>query len=233
MNLKCPKISQEKRKLNWDHQFAKLLLKARKSFSNRSQASSSPITRKKVGSHLEKLQINTSRAQLRMLLLSSLENKVKQLIQSMTNSLNRTKNKHPNKMKWRSPTKSESGRVFLIQIWSKACRVHQCRQLCSCQINLQNFLPRLLWLLEAQQISKRGKCLSINLQYLSRIRFSRNFNFSEDTGYGNDLTEEQVDDLKVAAKNILVLDEIDEATITFTSEDCTRILGMTNRTNNS
>ena len=68
---------------------------------------------------------------------------------------------------------------------------------------------------------------------MSRIRFSRNFNFSEDTGYGNDLTEEQVDDLKVAAKNILVLDEIDEATIIFTQEDCTRILGMTNRTNNS
>ena len=62
MNLKCSKIHQEKRKLNWDHQFAKLLLKARKSFSNRSQASSSPITRKMVESHLEKSQINTSRA---------------------------------------------------------------------------------------------------------------------------------------------------------------------------
>ena len=62
MNLKCLKISQGKRKLNWDHQFAKLLLKARKSFSNRSQASSSQITRKKVGNHLEKLRINTSKA---------------------------------------------------------------------------------------------------------------------------------------------------------------------------
>ena len=215
MNLKCSKIHQEKRKANWDHQFAKLLLKARKSFSNRSQASSSLITWKKVGSHLEKSQINTYRAQLRMLLLSSLENKVKQLITGMTNRLNRTKNKHPNKMLLKREAKSEWDRVFLIQIWSKACRVHQCRQLCSCQINLQNFLPRLLWLLEAQQISKRGKCFSFNLQYSSRIRFSRNFNFSEDTGYGNDLTEEQVDDLKVAAMKILVLDEINEATIAF------------------
>ena len=168
-----------------------------------------------------------------MLPLSSLENKVKQLIQGMTNNLNRTKNKHPNKMLLRSQAKSEWGRVFLIQIWSKACRVHQCRQLCSCQINLQNFLPRLLWLLEAQQISKRGKCSSFNLYYLSRIRFSRNFNFSEDTGYGNDLTEEQVDDLKVAAMKILVLDEIDEANAAFSQEDCTRVLGMTNRTTNS
>ena len=215
MNLKCSKIHQEKRKVNWDHQFAKLLLKARKSFSNRSQASSSPITWKKVGSHLEKSQINTSRAQLRMLLLSSLENKVKQSMQGMTNNLNRTKNKHPSKMLLRSQAKSEWGRVFLIQIWSKACRVPQCRQLCSCQINLQNFLPRLLWLLEAQQIRTRGKYFSIDLQYLYRIRFSRNFNFSEDTGLGNDLTEEQVDDLKVAAKNVLVLDEIDEATVAF------------------
>ena len=215
MNLKCPKIHRAKKKLNQDHQFAKLQLRARKSISSKSQALSSPITRKRVGSHLEKLQINTFRVQLRMLLLSSLENRVKQLIQSMTNSLNRTKSKHPNKMKLRSPTKSESGRVFLIQIWSKACRVHQCRQQCSCQINLQNFLPRLLWLLEAQQIRTRGKYFSIDLQYFYRIRFSRNFNFSEDTGLGNDLTEEQVDDLKVATKNVLVLDEIDEATVAF------------------
>ena len=61
MNLKCPKIHQAKKKLNWDHQFAKLPLKARKSISSKSQALSSPITRKRVGSHLEKLQISTFR----------------------------------------------------------------------------------------------------------------------------------------------------------------------------
>ena len=38
---------------------------------------------------------------------------------------------------------------------------------------------------------------------LFRIRFSRNFNFSDETGYGNDLTDEQIDDLKVSTRDIL------------------------------
>ena len=61
-----------------------------------------------------------------------------------------------------------------------------------------------------------------------RIRFSRNFNFSDETGYGNDLTDEQIDDLKVSTRDILG-EEFQEATVAISTDNCTKILDMTGR----